>query len=478
MQTREHSTLTAASDQLGIGDKLAFLACYSRYYLSVSADNHGQLSELLESELAGVVRLCRVDAEELSRHNVALLIANGFGLLDGAPGAGVELEAIDQLVKSDELRPIVLVEDSHSLSEGKLRQLLVLAERLGFGLALFGTEALGRRKACTQFENRIFHTTVPKLSHSDVRQLVRRRSESETELSDVAIDDLVDRSEGQPDKLDILINDVIESPPRRIGLPLVHMSALIVLAVVIVGGWMSINGEAPDTTVIALNLENNGAPVPSISTRDPETNSKSSTLPIDETDPTAVAEARKDINQVINDRDAGILEAVPPFTTQNVTAGTTAKEPTRVESEPIKSLVVAPRTDPRTDPRTTAPRTTQTKPTVLASADPNAWVNELPPTASGRVSQSNWLLSAPDAAYTLQLMGSHSEARVLAFIEEQGSGQEFGYFEAKHRNQPWFVLTLGQYPDRDRALQAIALLPPTLRAQKPWARSVASIRGN
>lgn len=460
MHTREHSTLSAASDQLGIGDKLAFLACYSRYYLSVSADNHSQLSELLGSELEGVARICRVNAEELSRHNVPLLIANGFGLREAEPGAGVELEAIDQLVKSSQLRPIVLVEDSHHLSEGKLRQLLVLAERLGFGLAMFGTEALGRRKACSQFENRIFHTTVPKLSHSDVRQLVRRRSESETALSDVEIEELVDRSQGRPDKLDTLINDVIESPPRRIGLPLVHMSALIVLAVVIVGGWMSLNGETPDTAVIALNLENNDAPVASISTRDPETNLKSSTLPPDEVDPTAVAEVRKEIKQVINDRDAGILEAVLP-----TTAPVTPDEPTGTESGAIKSVV-------------TIPRTTTTKPTVLASADPNAWVNELPPTASGRVSQSNWLLSAPEAAYTLQLMGSHSEARVLAFIEEQGSGKEFGYFEAKHRNQPWFVLTLGQYPDRDRALQAIELLPPSLRAQKPWARSVASIRGN
>jgi DamX protein len=202
----------------------------------------------------------------------------------------------------------------------------------------------------------------------------------------------------------------------------------------VVDGWMSMNVATPNTKVIGLNLENREPPIPSISTRNRELSLQSSTLPDEAADPVAVAEVRKEIKPVINDRDAGMLQ------------------PTL--------------------------RRTQGEPTVLGSADPNPWVNQPPSTASVRVPQSNWMLSPPDAVYTLQLMGSHSEARALALIEKQRSGQEFGYVEAKYRNQPWFVLTLGQYPDRDHALRAIEHLLPSLRTQKPWARSVASIRGN
>lgn len=474
MQIREHSTLTASSDQLGIGDKLAFLSCYSRYYLSVTAENHGQLSELLSVELEGVVQICRLHGEELGKHSVSLLVANGFGLRQSAAGGGGELEALDELVKSSAIRPLVLIEDAPLLSEGKLRQLLVLADRIGLGLAMFGSASLGRRKACAQFENRILHTTVPKLSQNDVRHLVRRQSEPETQLSEAEIDNLIQRSGGRLDKLDSILEDVIETPARRIGLPLVHMSALIVLAIVIVGGWLSINEGESTTTVVAVEISESEPAIPSISTRGlrrdsvnaPEKSSEesidrnaqrdSSELSLSEL--ASSADVREEIQQVITDRDDGIL---------NTAVSIAEIQPRQVEasSTPVSNV--------------TKPQVAEVaSPIVLKNSDPNAWINELPPTAAGRVSQNRWLQNAPDAAYTLQLMGSHSEARVLAFIAEQGNGSEFGYFKVKHRNQPWFVLTVGQYPDRDRALQAIDQLPPSLQAQKPWARNVASIRGN
>ena len=92
------------------------------------------------------------------------------------------------------------------------------------------------------------------------------------------------------------------------------------------------------------------------------------------------------------------------------------------------------------------------------------------------VHQRNWISEAKGTDYTLQLMGSHSESSIVAFIEAQGATDEFAYFQTKHRNEFWYVLTVGQYQGRDQALAAIAHLPPVLQAQKPWARSVASIR--
>jgi septal ring-binding cell division protein DamX len=99
-----------------------------------------------------------------------------------------------------------------------------------------------------------------------------------------------------------------------------------------------------------------------------------------------------------------------------------------------------------------------------------------PEQVSGQgVRQKNWLSEAQDSDYTLQLMGSHNEDRVQEFIQAQGAGN-FAYFETKLRNQSWYVLTVGQYQNREEALLAIRRLPPDLQAQKPWARNVASIR--
>jgi len=451
LQTAEYSMPASPSDQLGVGDKLAFLACYSRYYLSVTAGNHSQLSQLLNQELEGIAPVSRLGIDEVREYDLPVLIANGFGLSEASPGSSVILESLDTLVKKSAVRPLVAIDDSHLISESKLRQLLILSERIGFGLALFGRKSLARRKACTQFENRIFHTTISKLAESDVRHLVRRRAQTDSHFSDMDIDQLVERSDGQMDKLDGLIEDMIELPQTRIGLPLVHMSALIVLAVVITGGWMSMDtGKTIATEAVSLP----GGPIQTQQSTAQSPALTVQSVPQERMQESLQESAQEQVHEIVVDRDLLVDSPAPILQKDQV---------------PIEALPAA--------------VATVRAPTVIASADPNAWVNELPlsaadPVLQSKVPQSAWLQDAPNTAYTLQLMGSHSEARVLSFIAEQGSRGGFGYFKTRHRNQPWFVLTLGQYRNRDRALQAIELLPPALRAQKPWARSVASIRGS
>jgi len=62
--------------------------------------------------------------------------------------------------------------------------------------------------------------------------------------------------------------------------------------------------------------------------------------------------------------------------------------------------------------------------------------------------------------------GSHSEARILELIKAQGNDEAFAYFETKYRNQPWHVLTVGQFGNRESALTVIAKLSPGLQAHK------------
>lgn len=87
-----------------------------------------------------------------------------------------------------------------------------------------------------------------------------------------------------------------------------------------------------------------------------------------------------------------------------------------------------------------------------------------------------WLMERNPQHYTLQMMGSLEENSVLAFIEQQEDKRAFVYFEGRHQNRPWYVLTYGSYASREAALAAINQLPSSLRNQRPWARSFQSVQ--
>ena len=87
-----------------------------------------------------------------------------------------------------------------------------------------------------------------------------------------------------------------------------------------------------------------------------------------------------------------------------------------------------------------------------------------------------WLMNVAPDRYTLQLVGSRSEDRIIEFIEGQRNPAEFAYFETQHQNESWFVVVLGDYPDRRAALMAIGTLPSEIRAENPWARSFQSVQ--
>jgi DamX protein len=85
------------------------------------------------------------------------------------------------------------------------------------------------------------------------------------------------------------------------------------------------------------------------------------------------------------------------------------------------------------------------------------------------------LTQAPDS-YTLQLLGSNSEANVRDFIDRQSDAGRLSYFESRYQEKPWYVVVYGNYPSREAAQQAIARLPTALQELQPWARNLADIQ--
>lgn len=85
-----------------------------------------------------------------------------------------------------------------------------------------------------------------------------------------------------------------------------------------------------------------------------------------------------------------------------------------------------------------------------------------------------WYAGQPAQAYTLQLFATASEQKARQFV--QANGSQFQYFRKVHQGQSLFVVTHGRFDSIESARSAIARLPESLRANKPWPRTFASIR--
>lgn len=94
---------------------------------------------------------------------------------------------------------------------------------------------------------------------------------------------------------------------------------------------------------------------------------------------------------------------------------------------------------------------------------------------AGYESHSGWLWSQPPGHYTLQLLGTRTEASIRAFIDRHTLQGKAVYYRTAKDGDPWYVLVYGVYPDRAAADQARVALAPDLRKARPWARDFAGI---
>lgn len=79
------------------------------------------------------------------------------------------------------------------------------------------------------------------------------------------------------------------------------------------------------------------------------------------------------------------------------------------------------------------------------------------------------------AAYTVQLMGSNKLSDLKLFIAENHLGVAAHYFETQMNNQPWYMLTYGQYSTAQQAKIALAALPRAAKVNHPWVKSFATV---
>ena len=74
----------------------------------------------------------------------------------------------------------------------------------------------------------------------------------------------------------------------------------------------------------------------------------------------------------------------------------------------------------------------------------------------------------------VQILGTSSETSAQNFVKEQGG--EYRYFKKVLNGKPLYVITYGNFANRDAAVSAIKALPAKVQAGKPWPRTVASVQ--
>jgi len=109
------------------------------------------------------------------------------------------------------------------------------------------------------------------------------------------------------------------------------------------------------------------------------------------------------------------------------------------------------------------------KPVAVATAKPAE-----KPAPAAKAAGGTWYAGQPTSNYVVQILGTSSETTAQNFVKEQGG--EYRYFKKVLNGKPLYVITYGNFANRDAAVTAIKALPAKVQAGKPWPRTVASVQ--
>ncbi|MGH8355807.1 MAG: SPOR domain-containing protein, partial [Pseudomonas sp.] len=90
-----------------------------------------------------------------------------------------------------------------------------------------------------------------------------------------------------------------------------------------------------------------------------------------------------------------------------------------------------------------------------------------------------WLAARDSHHYSIQLLGVSRFPHLVEFINRRAdilADQPIAFGKGLHRGRDWYNLYYGDFATLAQAKAALAALPPTLRGNAPWIRSIGSIQ--
>ncbi len=361
----------------------------------------------------------------------------------------------------------LLVDDAERLTGAAVETLLRLAQGSPEGrphVFLFGEQALvARLEALVEGEERFHVIALQPYEEDETREYLALRLEGAGAGLDCFSEDQLVRiheaSGGWPGAInqaarDELLDAMQQSKGKRksaglaLPLPMKHLLALAaVILIVVVALFMRDTDDRPAAPVTTqLPLDAGGAAVASRSEgATPEAPTVQPDQPVIR-EPLAAAGSPEADEASMPDADMPMI----------------ADEPPPVTVQPSTQAPAAAVNQPRSEASAPAPKAPE------AIAKPA----EVEP--EGARHPASWYASQPKAHYLVQILGTRTQSNAEALVKQHGNG--FRYFVKQHQGKPLYVVTYGNFPNRQAAMQAIGALPAQLKEGKPWARTFASVQ--
>ncbi|WNZ78894.1 AAA family ATPase [Pseudomonas sp. P105] len=403
---------------------------------------------------------------------------------------GAILDQIVQLALTGQ-EVYLLVDDAEQLDESALEALLALAAGAPEGrphVFLFGESSLIADLEQLNLEQERFHVIeLAPYTEEETREYLAQRLEGagrgiELFTAD-QISEIHESSDGWPGNInqvarDALIEVMIASrsavkrPSMGFNMPKKHVLAIsAVVVVAIAAAWLMPGRSKAPTTGAPANEQaqlplgqdaaqpNGGAPEVEFAG-----NTQPMPLPL-------VGQSQPVMRSPLAEAAGGITEgddgAPPPIddTSDTPPTVTTSAPPAGVPAGPAPAPTPAPAPAPAPAAKP-APA-----PAQVATAKPAPAPATKPAT---QAAGGNWYAGQAPGSYVVQILGTSSEASAQKFVKEQGG--EYRYFKKMLNGKPLYVITYGNFANRDAAVSAIKALPAKVQAGKPWPRTVASVQ--
>ncbi|KJZ47077.1 AAA family ATPase [Pseudomonas fluorescens] len=421
------------------------------------------------------------------------------------PEIGAILAQVVQLALTGQ-EVYLLVDDAEQLDESALEALLALAAGAPEGrphVFLFGESSLIAQLDALSLEEERFHVIeLQPYTEEETREYLEQRLEGagrgiELFTAD-QISDIHESSDGWPGTINQVARDAmieamiasrsaVKRPSMGFNMPKKHVLAIsAVVVVAVAAAWLMPGRSKAPTTGAPANEQaqlplGQGTPKPN-SGGAPAVefagNSQPMPLPLVGNSQPVMRGPLAEAAGGITEGDDGVpvegSSATPPTVTttappagiQPGPAPTPAAKPVPAPTQvaTAKPVPVAPAVKPAPVPA---------KPAATAAAKPAEKPAEKPATVA-KAAGGTWYAGQAPGNYVVQILGTSSETAAQSFVKEQGG--EYRYFKKVLNGKPLYVITYGNFANRDAAVTAIKALPAKVQAGKPWPRTVASVQ--
>lgn len=360
----------------------------------------------------------------------------------------------------------LLVDDAERLTGAAVETLLRLAQGSPEGrphVFLFGEHALvGRLEALVEGEERFHVIALQPYEESETREYLAVRLDGAGSglacFSEEQLTRIHEVSGGWPGAINQAARDELldamqhskgkkKSAGLALPLPMKHLLALAAVVLIVGVALLMRDADdqpsAPATTQLPLNAD--GSVASQSESAAPETPVVQPDRPVIR-EPLAAAGGAESDDAAMAEPDTPMIADEPPPVTVQPSVQTPAPvvEPSRPEIPAPKPKAPEPVAKPA-----------EVKPETVRQP-------------------ANWYAAQPKAHYLVQILGTRTQSNAEALVKQHGNG--FRYFVKQHQGKPLYVITYGNFSDRQAALKAINSLPASLREGKPWARTFASVQ--